>query len=155
MTFDWLIVDGHSLLYRDAALADRQRAGRGAAARLQLLRKLDRVAGALARRTTVVFDGRQEGGAGDEPTSPAVETLYSPGNRTADAIIEGLVLSAPDRRRITVITSDRLERESVEAAGAQSLGCGDFLALLERTRPVPPASAPPAPPRTMGEHFPG
>ena len=152
MTFDWLIVDGHSLLYRDAALAQRQRDGQGAAARWRLVRKLDRVAGSLARRITVVFDGRAEGGPGDEPTSRAVEILYSPGDRTADAIIERLVLTAPDRQRITVITSDRMERESVEAAGAQSLGCGDFLDRLDR---APPASSATPPPHTLGEHFPG
>lgn len=151
MNFDWLIVDGHSLLYRDPDLAQRQRAGRGAAARRRLVRKLDRVAGALARRITVVFDGRAEGGPGDEPASRAVEILYSPGDRTADTVIEGLVLSAADRGRITVITSDRMERESVEAAGAQSLGCGDFLERLERAPPAP-AAAPL--PHTLGDHFP-
>ena len=70
--YRWLIVDGFSLLYRDEKLAAVLRAGRLFEARRLLVQRLDRIAGALAERTTVVFDGRREGGPGEEAVGKAL-----------------------------------------------------------------------------------
>lgn len=142
MNYDRIIVDGHSLLYRVPACTALQRAGRTAQARLSLLRRLERVAGRLAARWTIVFDGRQEGGPGDEPVPSGMTVLYSPGHLTADSVIERLVAERPPAERVLVVTSDRPERDTVEAAGAHSMGCTDFLELCERTAATAPADAP-------------
>jgi predicted RNA-binding protein with PIN domain len=129
---EWLIIDGFSLLHRDEAILAAHRAGRLMPARQRLVARVEPVAGSLARRTTVVFDGRGEGGPGEEFAASAIEVLFSPSGLTADSVIERLVRTASAPAGVLVVTSDRRERENVGAAGAQSMGCGDFLEWLAR-----------------------
>ena len=156
----WLIVDGFSLLHRDEKLAAVLQAGRLFEARRLLVQGLDRIAGALAARTTVVFDGRREGGSGDEAIDVSIEVVFSPSHLTADSVIERLVQAATPAAGILVVTSDRLERETVGAAGAESMSCGDFLDLCRREeahlrrRAQPASGAGPAPRPTLGDFFP-
>ncbi len=124
----WIIIDGYSLLFRLPAATPSPG---GELARRRLIVLLEKAAGLLANRITVVFDGR--GCAPDAPPdSPAVEVLYSPAHQTADTVIERMVSAAPDRRGILVVTSDRAERHTVEAAGAATMSCGDFLEQCNR-----------------------
>jgi predicted RNA-binding protein with PIN domain len=120
----WLIVDGYSLLHRDPQLAPSLDSNLQFARR-QLIKKIERLG--IAERTTVVFDGR---GAGKSEEPCSIEVLFSPAHQTADTVIERLVHSEADTAGVMVITSDRAERETVTAAGAQSMSCANFLEWL-------------------------
>jgi predicted RNA-binding protein with PIN domain len=127
----WIIIDGYSLLHRQGKPGIRP--GNLLIARQQLVRKLEEVAGALAERITVVFDGTGRGG-GEGYEASALEIVFSPSDKTADTIIERMVHDAGAAAGILIVTSDRLERETTAAAGADTMSCGDFLDLCERTR---------------------
>ena len=102
-------------------------------ARQQLIRKLEEVAGALAERITVVFDGIGKGGReGYEASS--IEVVFSPSDKTADTLIERLAHEATDPTGILIVTSDRLERETTAATGADTMSCGEFLDRCEQIR---------------------
>lgn len=130
---EWLIIDGFSLLHRDATCAAVLNAGRIWEARRRLVQRVAAVAGALAGRVTVVFDGRGSGGPEEDAPDPGIEVLYSPAHQTADTVIERLVWNAANPASVCVVTSDRLEREAVAGARAMSLSCGDFLKMLSET----------------------
>ena len=152
----WLIIDGYSLLYRDRRpfASDRPTA----AERTSLLRRLERIVGHAVTRITVVFDGRSEGGPDASYVGP-IEVIYSPSSMTADSVIERMVHAhlGAGGRLVTVVTSDRRERETVEATGARTISCGDFLDWFrqEERRYAAPCRAPaPAWKPTIGDRFP-
>lgn len=155
MRADWLIIDGYSLLHRFDPRGARRPAGL-TMARQRLVRLIEETAAGQAGRVTVVFDGREHGG-GEGYESPAVQVLFSPPGRTADAVIERLVHESPTPDGIVVVSSDRLERQTVSACGAHTVSCSDFLAQCERQRAPhrPPARAGRAARPTLGELFPG
>ena len=131
MQAQWIIVDGYSLLHRQAKPGKRP--SELLMARQQLVRRLEEVVGSLAARITVVFDGTARGGReGYEASS--IDVVFSPSHQTADTVIERMVHDAGKAAGILVVTSDRLERETTAAAGADTMSCGDFLDLCERTR---------------------
>ena len=147
----WLIIDGYNLIHRigdylsgvpmfQAGGVPRDLAGK----RRRLIQLLEKTVGILAERITVVFDGRSGGGparsvthsvAGgpDEQESLVVEVLFSPRDKTADTVIEQLVFQAGPAGKVVVVTSDRLERETTEAAGAETKACSVFLDQLNET----------------------
>ena len=127
----WIIIDGYSLLHRRGKPGTRP--GNLQSARQQIVRQLEEVAGALAPRITLVFDGTGPGGReGYEASS--IDVVFSPADKTADTLIERMVHEAGDPSGILVVTSDRLERETTAAAGADTMSCGDFVDLCERKR---------------------
>lgn len=142
----WLIIDGYNLIHRTGAPTlrevgmPRDLAGK----RRRLIQLLEKTVGILAERITVVFDGRSGGdghsggdgrssGGPDEQESLVVEVLFSPRDKTADTVIEQLVFQAGAAGRVVVVTSDRLERETTEAAGAETMACSVFLDQLNET----------------------
>ncbi len=129
-----LIIDGYSLLYRDPALA-RLRQGDFRQARESLIRRIDRLSSALAPLVELVFDGRDQGSR-EQVDVTALHLVYSPAPRTADALIEEMVASANDPAGICVVTSDRLERDVVTAAGAEAMSCAAFLDRLDELERV-------------------
>ena len=135
----WLIIDGYNLIHRigdylsgvpmfRAGGVPRDLAGK----RRRLIQLLEKTVGILAERITVVFDGRSGGGP-DEQESTVVEVLFSPRDKTADTVIEQLVFQAGPAGKVVVVTSDRLERETTEAAGAETKACSVFLDQLNET----------------------
>lgn len=129
MPYPHLIIDGYSLLHRDARA--RALLGRNLAfARRGLLERLERHGAALADAITIVFDGKG-GMAGPAFESHLIEVVFSDGARTADTVIEQFVHAHPRPESLWVVTSDRPERETVEAAGANSMSCGEFLERLQ------------------------
>ncbi|MBU0679307.1 MAG: NYN domain-containing protein [Verrucomicrobia bacterium] len=122
----WLIIDGYSLLHRHPQLAHLLGSNLSLA-RQRLLREMEELAGTIAERLTLVFDGRQAGGPDNEFGSQLVEVHFSPSNMTADTVIERFVTESDNPDAITVITSDRDERVTVSAAGAHTMSCTDFL----------------------------
>ncbi len=156
MKTHWLLIDGYSLLHRIEGRGTARRRLNGLA-RDHLVRDLEELGGGLADRITVVFDGTGKG-TETEAGRSAVEVVFSPGHQTADTVIERLVNDAPDPGGILVVTSDRAERETVGAAGANSMGCGDFLSLCEQQRHALASTAGvmrrKTPKSTLGDSFP-
>ena len=52
--------------------------------------------------------------------------MFSERGKTADDVIERLVAQAEDRHQILVVTSDNMERHTVESTGAQSMSAELF-----------------------------
>ena len=149
----WLIIDGNNLIHSDLDMP-RELLKNFDRARASLVQRLDRLVGVLADRITIVFDGRGSGGPSE--SASAVEVVFSPSRLTADSVIERLVRTAASPAGIAVITSDRLERDSVEAAGIQSVSCRSFLEILrkEESHPSIKPTRNRAPRPTLGDLFP-
>jgi predicted RNA-binding protein with PIN domain len=60
-----------------------------------------------------------------------VEVVFSERGKTADDAIERLVAQAEHRAGILVVTSDNMERHTVEAMGAHSLSAELFEAEVD------------------------
>ena len=128
-----IIIDGNNLIYRDAELATVARRN-FEQARHRLVLKLEEVAGALGYdRITVVFDGRRAA-LTLEQRSSGVEVAFAPANLTADSVIERLAHDPEWPGNVLVVTSDRGERDTVEAQGVTTVGCSNFLASLADCR---------------------
>jgi predicted RNA-binding protein with PIN domain len=84
------------------------------------------------RRVTVVFDGyaAKHKPAEQEPTH-GIEVLFSGRGKTADDLIERLVGQSEHKDGILVVTSDNMERHTVEAMGAQSTSAEVFEAEVD------------------------
>jgi predicted RNA-binding protein with PIN domain len=150
MRYAWILVDGFSLLYREAGALSALKAGRRFEACRRLVRRLDRLAGLLADRLTIVFDGQGAGGPSDEALDVAVEVVFSPSGQTADTVIERMARDAERPQDVLVVTSDRMERETVDSSGAASMGCTDFLAWVEREERALDRRGGPRPPAPGG-----
>jgi predicted RNA-binding protein with PIN domain len=121
-----VIVDGYSVLHFWPQL--RKLAGRSLQhQRDALIAILRQYGDATGWQMTVVFDGyaAKHQPAPAEPT-PGVEVLYSAAGKTADDVIERLVAESSRPGAITVVTSDNLERRTVETLGAHSQSCELF-----------------------------
>ncbi len=148
-----LIIDGYSLLYRDPALR-HLRPHDLRHAREQLIRKIDRLAHAIAQRVEIVFDGRTA--SSERHQAGRLQLIYSPESKTADTVIEQMVHEDPAPHEIYVVTADTLERNTVTAADAQAMSCISFLEWLDRLdSDVTRQQKKTTPPRfTLGEKFP-
>jgi len=127
----WVIVDGYSVMHAWPKL--RKLAGRSLEQRRNVLvRVLRQYADQSGRRVTLVFDGyaAKHKPEVDEP-SHGVEVLFSEKGKTADDVIERLVARTEHREQILVVTSDNMERHTVESLGAQSVSGEAFEAEVE------------------------
>ncbi|MFH0907354.1 MAG: NYN domain-containing protein [bacterium] len=156
MTYRKLIIDGYSLLHRDPELAPLL-AGNLMTARQRLIQSVERIAGTLSDKTTIVFDGRGK----EFPLavdSTLVEIVFSPPDKTADTVIERLVHADTQPEEILVVTSDRGERETVTAAGAEVMSCAQFIDLSRRkdteTKHTARKMQQSRPKPTLGDFFP-
>jgi predicted RNA-binding protein with PIN domain len=133
VTSHWILVDGYSVLHAWLRFATRK------ARQLSLRQRRDALVGLLRqyadhsrRRVTVVFDGYA---AKHQPEmqEPAhgVEVLFSERGKTADDLIERLVGQSQHKPGILVVTSDNMERHTVEALGAQTTSAEVFEAEVE------------------------
>ena len=127
---DYLIVDGHSVIFgwpELRAMHSRHRQ----AARDVLLRRLTNYQDQTGTRVVVVFDGT--GGRVNEATEAAgIQVFYSSTGTTADDIIERLVAKYAAKRSLTVATSDRMERQTVYSFGADSISVDTLREWLDR-----------------------
>lgn len=128
MKTDWLLIDGYSLMHCDPEFASLVM-HRFDAARDRLIRKLEKIPALDASRTTIVFDGKSGDVAYDQMSS-SVEVVYTPARYTADGLIERWVQEVGMQMSILVVTADRLERDTVSAAGARCMSCVQFLDLF-------------------------
>ena len=126
MSERWALVDGYSVLHAWPKL--RRAAGRSLEQQRDALVRVLRQFGDVRHwRVTVVFDGyaAKRRPETTEPT-PGVEVVFSETGKTADDVIERMVAMAEQRDRILVITSDNMERHTVESLGAHSMGAELF-----------------------------
>lgn len=128
----WTIIDGNNLIHADPNL-QQVRNQDFKTARAVLVRRLEAVCRGSGDRVTLVFDSTTPKPFTGFEGSPLDVRFAEPG-LGADALIERLVHAAPDPSRITVITSDAIERRVVEAAGALTQSCSHFLrqSVLDR-----------------------
>jgi predicted RNA-binding protein with PIN domain len=131
MRYDWLIIDGYSLLHREPRLKKYIEPGRLELGRDRLVRLIEAGCGQLAQRISVIFDGKGAG-AGCDLHADLLEVIYSPGHLTADSVIERLVLENRDNDSMCVVSNDRAVLNTVTGAGAFGMSCGQFLELIER-----------------------
>jgi predicted RNA-binding protein with PIN domain len=143
MSNRWTLVDGYSVLHAWPRFTTRE------ARQLSLQQQREALVVLLRqyadhshRRVTVVFDGYAAKHKPEvaEPTH-GVEVLFSDKGRTADDLIERLVGQSEQRATILVVTSDNMERRTVESLGAQSMSAEVFegevdAALRELAREV-------------------
>jgi predicted RNA-binding protein with PIN domain len=133
MSARWVLVDGYSVLHSwPVFLTRKARARPLAAKRDALISLLRQYADQTGHRVTVVFDGyaARHSPAPNEPT-PGVEVVYSENGRTADDVIERCVGQSARPAEILVVTSDNLERDTVESLGAQSMSADLFASEAE------------------------
>jgi predicted RNA-binding protein with PIN domain len=115
-----LVVDGNNVIgsVADGWWRDRPGAVRRLLARLQC----------LGERATLVLDVSQPDLVEGEHGAITVRYATRRGRDAADDLIRELVAADPS---VTVVTSDRALRQDVEAAGADVIGAGTFLARLD------------------------
>ncbi len=156
MNYEWIIIDGNNLLHT----AGERLCGKASFEhrRWMLARRLTELDPLPAARVTLVYDG-SVGGRDEAFNGPPVEVVYTPKASTADALIERMVCEKPKGCRTLVVTSDLMERHTVESAGADVMSCPAFLQEMLR----PPenvlqsklkSTRGKAPPATMGDFFP-
>ncbi len=153
----WIIIDGNNLVHSDPSLGAAVH-DRFPFARNRLVRRMEALLGVLAERITVVFDG--SGGAphtGFE--SSKVQVRFTSADVSADSAIERLAAESDDPAAVLVVSSDRLERHTVEASGVRSLSCGQFLQEVCRTEndlraSLRRAAISPKPKGRLGDFFP-
>ena len=129
----WILVDGYSVLHAWKRFATRKTRGWSLQQRREaLVNLLRQFADHSGQRVTVVFDGYAAKHKPEvQEASHGVEVVFSERGKTADDTIERLVAQAEHKARIQVITSDTMERSTVEAMGAQSLSAEFFEAELD------------------------
>ena len=125
----YLIVDGHSVIFAWSELRKLQ-ARRSWRAREALVKRLRDYQDWTGVHVVVVFDG--QGRKIESSSDPGdVQVFYSRTGQTADAIIERLASKYAKRFELVVATSDSLERETVEACGAEWISPEALRGLLE------------------------
>lgn len=128
MSNRWVLVDGYSVLHAWPRFTTRKSRQMSLHQRREALVVLLRqYADHSRRRVTVVFDGYAAKHKPEvvEPTH-GVEVLFSDKGKTADDLIERLVGKSEHGAGIMVVTSDNMERRTVESLGAQSMSAEIF-----------------------------
>ncbi len=128
MSNRWILVDGYSVLHAWPRFATRKARQQSPRQRREVLvGVLRRYADHTGHKVTVVFDGHA---AKHKPEQPdpvqGVEVIFSERGKTADDVIERLVGEAEHREKILVVTSDNMERHTVESLGARSTSAEMF-----------------------------
>jgi predicted RNA-binding protein with PIN domain len=132
MEVDYLLVDGHSVIFAWPELrALHQR--RTALAREALVKQLRDYQDWSGIRVIVVFDGRGVG-ISEEAVPGEIQIFYSPAGKTADSIIERLASKYAGRFRLLVATADYLEQETASASGAETISPERLRELLKGAR---------------------
>lgn len=149
---EWMIIDGNNVLHHDNSLWKNKSFD---GSRWELARKTEKLTGIVADHITLVFDGTVGGKAGNVADG-AFEVIFADSTIVADTVIEKMVINSFHPERIVVVTSDIMERDTVSAAGASTMSCGNFLDLIRN----PPAPFNPQPNRNrfsgshLGDFFP-
>jgi uncharacterized protein len=123
-----LLVDGHSVIFAWANLAETHRRNT-AAARERLVHLLTNLQDSTDWTVAVVFDGRGAKPSSDG-TPGGIAVFYSKSGQTADSIIERLAAKYSRDCEVSVATDDLMERTTVEAFGCLSISTEQLLSEL-------------------------
>lgn len=122
------VIDGMNLI---GSRPNRWWEDRGRAIR-ELIAELQGYAQETGEAITVVFDHRPKGLR--PGTRGGVKVRFGEGDaQAADRLIAEIVSEHPDPDTLTVVTSDKPLRRTVEAGGAAVVGAGTFRERLEAT----------------------
>ena len=133
MNAAWIVIDGSNLVHQAPVEMVGDVSRDFVTARQRLARYLDKLAGSLAKRVTIIFDGTIAG-RDEHFDASSVEVVFCDGVDTADAMIERTAAACAHPETMLVVTSDRAERETVEAHGVQTTSCAAFLDLVAHAR---------------------
>ncbi len=127
-------IDGYNVIHHSSLLQPLAKQS-FETAREALIEKVARFCAATGAPAKIVFDGR---GRRTEPSppsqsTPGLEVLYSPGHKTADALIERIVYTAADRRSIIVVSGDRGIRTLCRSLGALVMEPDNFLSTIRES----------------------
>lgn len=132
MAFEFLIVDGHSVIFAWPELRELHDR-RTSLARDELVKQLRAFQDWTGTRVVVVFDGK--GAQTSSTADPGeIQIFYSRAGQSADAVVERLASKYAREFRIAVATDDLLEQETVAACGAETMSCDSLRALLSDAR---------------------
>ena len=121
MSAQYLVIDGHSVIFAWADLRQLHDQNR-AAARKALADRLQHLHDTSPWRVTLVMDGKLGTAipmGKRKPTDMVIS--YATADQTADSIIERLVAASGVAPQITVVTADEAERLTVESLGAATV----------------------------------
>lgn len=128
-----LIVDGYNVIFAWEDLRALAEANIDSA-RDKLLEILSSFQGYRGEKVTVVFDAyRRRPNPGKKEQYDNLEVIYTKEGETADARIERLVHDLRKSYRITVVTSDALEQQTVLSLGALRMSSRELREEIERT----------------------
>jgi len=127
-----ILIDGYSLLHQWPELAPGS-PRHSARARDALIQVLTRYQDATGTPVTVFFDARNRRGPAPPRDPAAIEVLYSEPGQTADALIERAAARLVAWGEVLVVTEDVAERQTVEAFGAWTWSCQEFIRHLRST----------------------
>ena len=113
------------------------------AARRQLLEDLSRLARARQTRLTVVFDGRPDDRFPEGSSYRSVRIHYALPGSDADSRIVELVEATPNKRNLTVVTSDRQLTDRVRVCGVRVIKSGVFRRFMEEAQASGHLTTPP------------
>jgi hypothetical protein len=133
MPADYLVVDGHSIIFAWPELRSLHER-RSLLAREALMKQLREYQDWSGTNVVVVFDG-QGASISHEAHPGEIQVFYSRAGQTADSIIERLASKYAERFRIVVATGDYLEQETASASGAETISPDGLRDLLENARP--------------------
>jgi predicted RNA-binding protein with PIN domain len=126
-----ILVDGYSLLHGWPELA-RGRARHSAAARDELIARLQLYQDALGTPITIFFDGAgSKVGTNVASSDSAVEVLYSRAGQTADQMIERAAHRFRAYGEVLAVTDDFAERDMVISLGGSASSCWNFIQSVE------------------------
>ncbi len=94
--------------------------------RLRLLDEVAAFVAATGEKVTIVFDGAPEDRIPDGTHHRGILVRYSRRGSNADRVVSGLVAESTDRRRLTVVTSDRQLAAECRSKGAKTIGSQEF-----------------------------
>jgi predicted RNA-binding protein with PIN domain len=125
----FLIVDGHSIIFAWPELLELHQRNTGAA-RDSLVRIMTAYQDVSGTHVVVVFDGR--GAMVSKIEEPGgIQIFYSNAGRTADEIVERLVAKYAKTFSITVATADLLEQQTVTSFGANPIGSEGLRRMIQ------------------------
>ncbi len=127
------IIDGNNLLHTIREAENLPGKWNFEEARHRLSCRMREFAGESESKVILIYDGTV-GGAAPEYQTPDFKVIFSTAESSADFLIESMVAKASKSERITVVTSDRLERYMVKASGAFVTSCRNFIEQLNNCR---------------------
>lgn len=122
----YIIVDGYNVIYASDSLKEfmpnnKLRARESLAELIKAIHSIESV------RVAVVFDSGNERLEIEYPfRDKSFEFIFAPASLTADGIIERILVRAPKKDLVTVVSNDNLVREATRSNGALAIRPNDL-----------------------------